>query len=134
MPCFLLDEDGVAYGGALTFSGDAYTRYYGALTGSTTPKHYLNPAQFRSLSALVDTIAESQKDEPLRSVWVDASDDVHLAFASGFTLLFTLSADGGDVYQRLTLALQSDPFKSHKLSDFEYLDLRFGDKLYYKLK
>ena len=70
----------------------------------------------------------------LDGYFVDSNGDVHIMFASGFTLLFPISADGGDVYQRFTLALQSDPFTSHKLSDFEYLDLRFGDKLYYKLK
>jgi cell division septal protein FtsQ len=132
--CLLLDESGVAYREALIISGDAYTKYYGALTGSTTPKQYLSPAQFRSLSALVDTIAANQKNDPLESVLVDENNDVHMAFASGFTLLFALSVDGGDVYQRFTLAFMADPFKTHKLSDFEYLDLRFGDKLYYKLK
>ena len=34
----------------------------------------------------------------------------------------------------ITLALEAEPFKGHALSDFEYLDLRFGDRLYYKLK
>lgn len=133
-PCFLLDQNGLAYAASLNFSGDAYTKYYGALTGSTTPKQYVTPVEFHSLSALVDTIVASQQSESLTSVWVDENKDVHMTFASGFALLFTLDADGGDVYQRFTLALQSDPFKQHPLSDFEYLDLRFGDKLYYKLK
>ncbi|MDO8548159.1 MAG: hypothetical protein Q7R71_00600 [bacterium] len=134
MPCFLLDENGVAYGAVISFSGNAYSRYYGTLASNMTPKQYLTPAQFRSLSALVDTIAASQKNEPLASVWVDENKDVYMAFASGFTLFFALNVDGGDIYQRFTLALQSAPFKAHKLSDFEYLDLRFGDKLYYKLR
>lgn len=133
-PCFLLDENGVAYAASLNFSGDAYTKYYGTLTGSTTPKQYLSSSDFHSLSALVDTIAANQKSESLASVSVDENKDVRVAFASGFSLLFALGADGGDVYQRFTLALIAGPFKSHKLSDFEYLDLRFGDKLYYKLR
>lgn len=133
-PCFLLDENGLAYGAALNFSGNAYTHYFGSLLGSTTPKQYLTPPDFHSLSALVDTIAANQKSETLAGVWVDDAKDVHLQFASGFTLLFTLEADGGDVYQRFGLALGSEPFTSHALDEFEYLDLRFGDKLYYKLK
>ena len=48
--------------------------------------------------------------------------------------MFALGDDGGDVFDRFSLALQSDLFKKHALSDFDYLDLRFGDKLYYKLK
>ncbi len=134
MPCFFLDESGKAYGAAQNFSDTTYANYFGSLSVNTNPKAYLTEDTFRALSALVDTIAASQKSATLRSVYVDDNQDVHVAFDTGFTLLFTLSADGGDVFQRFTLALQSDPFKNHALSDFEYLDLRFGDKLYYKLK
>jgi hypothetical protein len=48
--------------------------------------------------------------------------------------LFALGDDAGAVYQHFTLALTADIFKAHKLSDFHYLDLRFGNKLYYKLR
>lgn len=133
-PCFLLDENGLAYAAAADFSGDAYQRYYGALAPGTSPRHYLTSTQFHSLSALVDTIAQNQKPNSVRGVLVDQNSDVRLTFASGFVLLFPLGDDGGDIYQRFTLALQSDAFKAHPLSDFQYLDLRFGDKLYYKLK
>ena len=57
-----------------------------------------------------------------------------MRFADNFTLIFTLVDQGGDVFERLTLALTSGPMAAHKLGDFQYLDLRFGDKLYYKLK
>jgi hypothetical protein len=132
--CLLLDQNGLAYAPAVTFSGDAYKQYYGALLGNSTPLQYLTPAAFASLSALVDTLAQNQPQDMLVSVSVDQNSDVHVGFASGFTLLFPLSADGGDVYNRFILALQSDPFKGHTIADFEYLDLRFGDRLYYKLK
>ena len=55
-------------------------------------------------------------------------------FASGFVLKFALSDAGGDVFERFSLALAAEPFLGRSLSDFLYLDLRFGDKLYYKLK
>src|SRR5581483_527670 len=83
VPCFLLDESGTAYSGDVNFEGDAYKHYFGALVGSTTPKHYLTPATFRSLAALIDTIASTQKGDAIQSVWVDANQDVHATFASG---------------------------------------------------
>jgi len=45
-----------------------------------------------------------------------------------------VSDSGADVLERIALALQSEPFAKRSLTDFAYLDLRFGDKLYYKLK
>lgn len=132
--CLLLDENGVAYAAAPASSSPAYQKYYGSLNGTTDPKNFLTAGEFQSLSALVDALAQNQATNTIQSVAVDQNSDVTVAFADGFDLLFSLTTDSGDVYQRFTLALQSDPFKQHPLSDFEYLDLRFGDKLYYKLK
>jgi cell division septal protein FtsQ len=133
-PCFLLDQDGTSYAAAANFSGDAYQKYYGTLDGKRTPKQYLTPDQFKSLSALIDALAQNQSGNSISGIAVDANQDVTVAFADGFNLLFALSSDGADVYSRFALALQSDPFKGKSLSTFSYLDLRFGDKLYYKLK
>ncbi|MDE1925436.1 MAG: hypothetical protein KGH79_04670, partial [Patescibacteria group bacterium] len=113
---------------------DAYQKYYGALSGDAAPKHFLTAEEFQSLSALVDALVQEQNGNGIQSVAVGAAGDVTIMFADGFDLLFNVSQDGGDVYQRFMLALQSDPFKQRQLSGFEYLDLRFGDKLYYKLK
>ncbi len=133
-PCYFMDENGVAYGNAPIFSEPVYTIYSGVLTGDVLPKQFLTPAEFQSLSALVDAIDQKLSDEKVSTVVVDDSKDVHVQFDSGFTITFALSDQGGDVFERLILAFTAEPLTAHKLSDFEYLDLRFGDKLYYKLR
>jgi len=132
--CLFMDENGVAYGEAPTFSEPVYLSYYGTTTGEALPKQYLTPEQFQSLSALVDALAQKISDSAIVAVDVDTNKDVSVRFANSFTLRFALSDAGGDIFERFSLALTSEPMKAHKLSDFEYLDLRFGDKLYYKLK
>ncbi len=132
-PCLFLDEDGIAYAPAPTFSSPVYVSYYGALA-TNTPPTYLDMAHFQSLVALVTTLLQKETADTIASVSVDSSQDVHVLFGSGFTLLFNLSDDEGDVFERFSLALTSDAFVGKTISDFEYLDLRFGDKLYYKLK
>ncbi len=138
--CLLLDQSGAAYAPAnngFVVEGaqdTGYKRYFGALSGSSTPPQYLTPDAFTSLGALVDAIAQSQQQDPIESVSVDTDNDVRIRFTSGFALIFALVSDGGDVYSRFQLALQSDAFAGHTIADFSYLDLRFGDRLYYKLK
>jgi hypothetical protein len=138
--CMLMDENGFAYAPAANFSGDAYFSYYGSATSSVgylaepTPKQFLTEEQFRSLAALAKAFADNQTHTRITRVVVDPNDDVHLSFANGFTVLFVLVSRGGDVFERFTLALASAPFLTRLVSDFEYLDLRFGDKLYYRLK
>lgn len=138
VPCLRMDENGFAFAPAAEFSDGAYISYYGSATStpgfSGNPKQFLTPADFRALTPLVQAIAKNQQGSEVSNVTVDAQNDVHLLFANGFSVIFALSDAGGDAYERFTLALQSDPFKQHPISDFEYLDLRFGDKLYYHLK
>src|SRR3989344_4366411 len=132
--CLFMDENGVAYTEAPTFSEPVYLSYYGTTTGEALPKQYLTPAEFQSLSALVDAIIQKISGDKVQTISVDTNKDVSVRFANSFTLRFALSDAGGDIFERFSLALTSEPMKAHKLTDFEYLDLRFGDKLYYKLK
>ncbi|OGC84691.1 hypothetical protein A3F55_02380 [Candidatus Adlerbacteria bacterium RIFCSPHIGHO2_12_FULL_53_18] len=132
-PCFLLDEQGVAYELAAQSAGLAYTTYYGSLAGGVLPRQYLAEDPYRSLTALAAAL-EAELGTRVASVEVDHAGDVRLHFAHGFEIIFVLEDGGGDVYERFVLALQAQPFKEHPVSDFAYLDLRFGDRLYYKLK
>ncbi len=132
--CLFMDENGTVYGEAPTFSEPVYLHYYGSTTGNALPKQFLTPAEFQTLSALVDAIAQKISGEKVAGIAVDAQSDVRISFADGFVLIFALGDQGGDVFERLALALTAGPMTTHKLSDFQYLDLRFGDKLYYKLR
>lgn len=133
-PCMFLDITGAAYAPAPEFSVPIYIQYYGALSTTTTPVVYLTAEQFGGLEALVGELVKMQGSDSLRTVYIDHEKDVHISFASGFTLLFDLESSGGNILERFSLALTSAPFTTRTLSDFQYLDLRFGTKLYYKLK
>jgi cell division septal protein FtsQ len=132
--CYFMDENGVVYEKAPNFSEPIYLSYSGEAAGQGLPKQYLTPSEFQALSALVDATAHLLTQEDLLSVAVDRHGDVRARFASGFVLLFIMGDEGGDVFERLTLALKAEPLRGRELSAFEYLDLRFGDKLYYKLR
>lgn len=136
--CFWLDQDGVAYAAISDLSlgliaSSTYQRYYGALAGGS-PQQYLTPEQFHSLTALADALVQNQSKNHIQSIEVDSAGNVRVAFADTFVLIFNLASAGADVYQRFVLVLGSEVFAGHTLADFQYLDMRFGDKLYYKLK
>ena len=131
--CLLLDEEGVAYEPAAQFAGPVYTTYYGVLKEGALPRQYLTEESFRSLVAFATALEEHQQTR-VATVAVDKAQDVNLYFTNGFKLMFALRDGGGDVYERFVLAMEAQPFKNRTTADFEYLDLRFGDRLYYKLK
>lgn len=129
--CYLMDQGGVVYAPA----GDAeFVSYRGATEGSKLPRQYLSEEAFESLFALVDALSQKVGSSSVTTVAVDSSRDVEATFDNGFVLRFALGDASGDVFERFGLALGSGPFVKHSLAEFYYLDLRFGDKLYYKLK
>jgi len=132
--CYFMDETGAVYAPAPSFSSPVYASYHGALSGGKWPKQYLAPESFSALAALVDAVVRELAAEELSGVYVDRAGDVSMRFASGFELRFVLGDSEGDIFERFTLALTAEPFAGKSMSEFEYLDLRFGDKLYYKQK
>ena len=136
--CRLMDETGFVYSPILAGELPPFVRYTGAATTSpgftsqTEPKQFVTPKEFLTLEALVDALNQNQKQTPIVSVSVDEHYDARITFGEGFVLLFALKDAGKDVYERFTLALASTPFLNKTINDFEYLDLRFGDKLYFK--
>lgn len=134
--CSYMDERGMVYASAPEFSEAPYISYRGALQNTDRPglQQYLSKDEYQALAALAAALMVEVPNNPVNAIAVDANKDVRAYFRDGFILMFSLNDSGGDTFERFQLALKSDPFKDKKLSDFEYLDLRFGDKLYYKAK
>jgi cell division septal protein FtsQ len=134
--CYYLDEEGLVYARAPQFSASPYVSYQGPATSTPQPglKQFLTQDEFQSLVALVAALNAKEPSDQIGQVVVDANNDARAYFNDGFVLIFSLNDDGGDIFERFNLAIQSDAFSGKTLSDFQYLDLRFGDRLYYKLK
>ncbi|MEI7719874.1 MAG: hypothetical protein WCI89_01555 [bacterium] len=132
--CFFLDENGLAYKAVGDTPTTNYQKYFGPAATTTLPRQYLTPDQFVSLFAFVQALGGKVPNETIAHVSVGGQGNANISFASGFEVRFLLSDNAGDVLQRFVLAQTAAPFSTHKLSDFSYLDLRFGDKIYYKLK
>lgn len=130
--CYFMDQTGVVY--AYSNGEEKFVSYRGRTEGESLPRQYLTEEVFGSLFALADAISQKLPDTPVEGVAVDAQLDAEATLSNGFALKFALGDAGGDVFERFSLALTSGPFLENGLSDFQYLDLRFGDKLYYKLK
>lgn len=130
--CYFLDEHGYAYELAPSFSGVTYVRWFGVLRAPTIPAQYLEEHTFQSLQQLVASLTSA--DQTPMDVAVDENNDVSMHFLEGFELRFTLAQKPEEVIASLHAAQKSDALIGKKLSDLQYLDLRFGDRLYYKLR
>lgn len=129
--CLFMDQSGIAYEQAPEFSDNAYVRFYGG--NAVSPGgHFLSPELFFPLWALTDAMHEAGLS-PV-SVEVDAAGDVLLLDSSRASVRFTMASKPEDVLKALKAARASDALTGKGLEEIEYIDLRFGNRLYYKLR
>lgn len=131
--CFFVDEDGFVYAQAPQFGGVVFVRYFGEISGGTPPGvSYLAQGEYRALSALVSALGRDLQASP-EVVEVEGQ-DVTVRFSEGYALYFGRRDEHAAVLARLALALSSDPLANADREMLSYIDLRFGNRVFYKFK
>lgn len=134
--CYFMDRNSTIFAEAPQFSGDAYMKYYGPLGGETVigTEYMASTTQFLELSEFVERI----KNMSLRPQYVVAKEEGEflLRIRGGGDIYFNNKEPflkAGDNLEELlrTPALAKN---SSGTLPIEYIDLRFGNKLFYKLK
>lgn len=110
-----------------TFAGD--------VIGSTSDKspigHSFAPSHFEGMLALLQFLKENGFS-PL-GARIEKDNDFSIPFEAGFYIKASFGASAEDLAKNLVLVLSSEPLKE-KQSEIEYIDLRFGNRVYFKLK
>jgi hypothetical protein len=127
--CYQMDKNGFIFTDAV--SQDGYVRFYGQLSGEPVGSRYLDGA-FASLKTTIEGIGTVTNHIPAEVVVDSASNDVALTFEDGGILKFVRSKDNASTLENIASVFASQNFKTKK--DFEYVDFRFGDKVYVKFK
>ena len=134
--CYFMNSNGLIFSTAPNFSGDAYFKYYGLLsTDEPIGKFYIaSSTEFSDITDFISTIRKFS----LRPQYLLASgDDQYTLFLSGNgKIYFDTKTPLSTVAQNLSALLRTTAFASTSSQNLpiEYIDLRFGNKLFYKLK
>ncbi len=131
--CYFLDDNGLIFSEAPTFSGDAYFKYYGDIVGSPVGQTYLSTTTvFQSVTDFVEQIKKTSV-VPV-SVIASTSGDFTMQLSNGGKIYFNLSQSLSKSAENLKALLQNLVSSGNiDISKLDYIDLRFGDKLYYKI-
>lgn len=132
--CYFMDDNGVIFSKAPSFSGDAYFKFYGSISTSTDPignTYLASTTKFLDISRFVERV----KGTDINPVGLLVKDD------GEYDLL--LSHDGKVYFDDLqSFDKTADNLETllktigttTNLSGIDYIDLRFGNKVFYKLK
>jgi len=141
-PCFFLDKNGYIFAEAPFFSGDVYFKFYGKLDlkNDSPLGSNFSPPNFGELISFKKSLENiGLKPEVL---YVKDDDSIKI-FLPGKTLgrepyiILDAEDDFQKLAENLELALGTEPLLSdfkNKYSSLEYIDLRYGNKVYYKFK
>lgn len=129
--CIFVDDQGFAFATAPALYGETFVRFAIEGRGPVVGEHVYDPetlAHYRSFAEAIATYHHSR----LASIFETKDSDLMLSLSSGVTLMITKDADIQSIFENIESILLSEKFKSTPLESFEYIDLRFGSKIYVK--
>lgn len=135
--CFAMDERGYIFTVATSSDTVRYAQPYlftggVASTSASVIGQIFAPGHVPGILALLRLLSQSGDLTPT-SVSVQDDQDFSVRFTQGFILKASYGGNPSTLSRNIRLVLGSDALKG-KASELEYIDLRFGNRVYYKLK
>lgn len=136
--CYFIDQNSTVFAKAPHFSGDAYFKYYGLISlapgESPIGKEYIaSTTKFGEISNLVSK-TKKLLIFPLYLL-AKGDDEFSIILRGGGEIYFDARESLSIAEQNLEALLQTPVFASSTGDlPIEYIDLRYGNKLFYKLK
>lgn len=132
-PCYLLDASGFVFAEVpSTEEVPGSTRFFGGFVSSEDPvAQYFLPTQFEAVQQLLRSLRDAGF-EP-ESFLVSNEYDYDIAFTSGMHVYASFEQSPEVILANLQTALSGDALRG-KESEIEYVDLRFGNRVYYRFK
>jgi hypothetical protein len=141
--CYFIDDNGYIFDEAPYFSGEVYFKFYGKIAGEkdNPTGSFFAKENFLKLISFKETL-ETLNLKPV-AVYIMSDGNVKVYLSNGSSsptgpqIIFKLNSDFQKISENLGTALTTEPLQTDfkkKYSSLLYIDLRFGNKVYYKFK
>lgn len=127
--CLFIDETGYAFTAAPKLTGGALVRYRSLGASPKVGNYMTSPDYLKNMTTFMQLTARNAQIE-ISSVEFDSADDVFYVLAGGGELRATLHDPATKVFDNLEAILASKEFAHIKPGNFQYIDLRFGSKVF----
>ena len=132
--CYVFDKHAWIFAPAPDFSGTAYVRWYGPMSSSTPiTATFLDQATFDHLGGILQSLSTIGL-EPFSVVVGDR--DVTVYLKNDAQLIFSKNDSADHITIVLNSLFNQKVFAASRAADFSnlsYIDMRFGNKVFYKL-
>ncbi len=136
--CYFLDDTGYLFENAPQISGNVYFTYRGDLVSGTSTDalkgSFLDEATFKKLNTFIQALKDLHVFTPIAFTKTAQGEGV-ISTEEGVDIRINTVSDISATLENLTSALGSSSLQDPKTrASLEYIDLRFSNKIYYKLK
>jgi hypothetical protein len=126
--CLFLDDEGFAFSSAPNLTGGSFIRYYSLGLNPQKGTRPFSSEDFQATRDFSNLLAET--GWYVDKVEIDAVRDVFYTLSSGGEIKATLTEDTDKTFSYLGTIRQSEEFAHLVPGGFQYIDLRFGTKIF----
>lgn len=127
--CYVFDSHGFVFAEMTETPEKHYVFYGGLIAGEDVVGQTFLEGRLADVVAFLDSLAAAGY-EP-QGFTVDSEKDFTVTLAKGQKILASFEIPAGDILRNLATALEAEDLKE-KFDSLEYIDLRFGNRVYYK--
>lgn len=127
--CLFIDATGYAFGVAPKLTGGAFVRYRTLGREMKVGTNMADRTALDTMEKFVDLV-ETNLKFAITQIETDTAGDVFYIVAGGGEFKATLRDDATKVYDNLRTILASKEFSDISAGNFQYIDLRFGNKVF----
>lgn len=126
--CMFLDDNGYAFAVAPSLTGGSFVRFVSIARDPIEHTQAFDEISYRKVHELVDLLETS--GWYVSKAEIDGAGDAYFTIVGGGEFKVSLIQDPKETVNNLLTVLQSDAFAHIKPGNFEYIDLRFGSKVF----
>lgn len=130
LECFVFDENGYIFAPLGSHTTDVSYAFVGGVEGEPVGKLFANGQLPELLKYL--KVLEQEGFRPLR-IWIENERDFAVLLQNGFSIKASFGQDTHVLLGNLKLVSVSPALRGRE-GELEYIDLRFGNRVYYKFK
>lgn len=126
--CYFLDEEGFVFTKAPDFSGNVFLKYYGKKI--SVGERFMPARGFQEINFFISSLSDIGLNAATFSI-VDGN-DYEIGLEKGGKILFGQKQNLSNIFNNIQSVFDSDEFNKDNLSNLDYADFRFGNKVYFK--
>ena len=129
--CFEMDDEGQLFAPAPSTSPEVAYTFRGGVAASSSPiGEQFMPGNFPHVRLLLERLGQGGFSPT--SITLEEANDLRLNLANGYALRVAVGSNVDETIENLKLVLSSEALRG-KEDELEYIDLRFGNRVYYRL-